>query len=208
MFQKIKNFFLYFLILVYVSGSIGFVYNPSFFGLFTPYTLLFTCFVYLIFQTENVKSFVVSFFIIALLGFIIEVIGVKTSLVFGAYHYGEGLGMKFLAVPIIISVNWAILITSGVIIVSKFFTQKYTVLVLSALLVTSIDVIIEQVAPKLNFWFFKEGIAGIPNYIAWFCISFLLPIFFYPKIIKGNYTIALVVILLQIIFFTTLYLFL
>ena len=71
-----KTYFLYFLILVYISGSIGFVVNPPFFSPFTPYTLLLTCFVFLIHSPLADKKFILAFFSIAFLGFIIEVIGV------------------------------------------------------------------------------------------------------------------------------------
>ena len=70
--ESYKAYFLYFLILVYVSGSIGFVVNPIFFSPFTPYTLLFTCFVFLIHQPISDKRYISAFFYIAILGYIIE----------------------------------------------------------------------------------------------------------------------------------------
>jgi putative membrane protein len=156
--ETYKSYFLYFLILVYVSGSIGFVVNPSFFSPFTPYTLLLTCFVFLIHSPLADKKFLVAFFSIAFLGFIIEVIGVKTGLIFGKYSYGNGLGYKLLNVPMVISINWAMLICAGIIVVSSIFANKITVLIVAALLVTLIDLVIEQVAPKLDFWEFEGGL--------------------------------------------------
>ena len=81
--KKYKSYLLYFLILVYVSGSIGFVVNPSFFSPFTPYTLLFTCAVYLIHRPLANQKFIGAFLCIAFLGFIVEIIGVKTGVIFG-----------------------------------------------------------------------------------------------------------------------------
>ena len=101
MLKTYKSYLLYFLILVYISGSIGFVVNPTFFSPFTPYTLLLSCFVFLIHSPLADKKFLIAFFSIAFLGFIIEVIGVKTGLIFGKYSYGNGLGFKLLDVPII-----------------------------------------------------------------------------------------------------------
>ena len=37
---------------------------------------------------------------IVLIGFVIEVIGVKTGYVFGSYSYGDSLGFKILEVPV------------------------------------------------------------------------------------------------------------
>ena len=205
--EKYKSYFLYFLILVYVSGSIGFVVNPSFFSPFTPYTLLLTCFVFLIHSPLADKKFIFAFFSIAFLGFIIEVIGVKTGFIFGKYSYGNGLGIKLLEVPLIISINWAILICAGIKIVSSIFVNKIKVLILAALLVTGIDLIIEQVAPKLDFWQFENGLPGLHNYLGWIGVTFFISYFFYRIIIKGNRTVSLIILILQIIFFTSLFIF-
>jgi putative membrane protein len=190
-----------------VSGSIGFVVNPSFFSPFTPYTLLLTCFVFLIHSPLADKKFIFAFFSIAFLGFIIEVIGVKTGFIFGKYSYGNGLGIKLLEVPLIISINWAILICAGIKIVSSIFVNKIKVLILAALLVTGIDLIIEQVAPKLDFWQFENGLPGLHNYLGWIGVTFFISYFFYRIIIKGNRTVSLIILILQIIFFTSLFIF-
>ncbi len=206
--EKYKSYFLYFLILVYVSGSVGFVVNPDFFSPFTPYTLLLTCFIFLIHIPEEYKKFIVAFSSIALLGFIIEVLGVKTGLIFGDYSYGNALGYKILDVPLIISINWAMLICAGIITVSSIFSNKITVLSVAALLVTAIDVLIEQVAPKLDFWKFEGGLPTLHNYLGWIGVSFFTSYFFYPTIIKGNRSVSLIILILQIIFFTSLFIFL
>jgi putative membrane protein len=195
------------LILVYFSGSIGFIVNPPFFSPFTPYTLLLTCSVFLIHSPLADKKFLFAFFSIAFLGFIIEVIGVKTGLVFGKYSYGDGLGFKLLDVPLIISINWAMLIFAGIRIVSSIFTNKIKILIVAALLVTVVDLLIEQVAPKLDFWQFDGGLPGLHNYLGWIGVAFFISYFFYPTIIKGNRSVSLIILILQIIFFTSLYLF-
>jgi putative membrane protein len=207
MIQKFKSYLLYFLILVYISGSIGFVVNPAFFSPFTPYTLLLTCLVFLIHSPLADKKFLIAFFSIAFLGFIIEVIGVKTGLVFGKYSYGDGLGFKLLDVPLIISINWAMLIFAGIRIVSSIFANKIVSLAVAALLVTLIDLVIEQVAPKLDFWQFEGGLPGLHNYIGWIGVAFFTSYFFYPTIIKGNRSVSLIILILQIIFFTSLFIF-
>ena len=207
MIKTYKSYLLYFLILVYISGSIGFVINPSFFSPFTPYTLLLTCLVFLIHSPEADKKFILAFFSIAFLGYIFEVIGVKTGLIFGKYSYGNGLGIKLLEVPLIISINWAMLICAGIRIVSSIFANKITVLVVAALLVTLIDLLIEQVAPKLDFWQFENGFPGLHNYLGWIGVAFFISYFFYPIIIKANRKVSLIILILQIIFFTSLFIF-
>ena len=205
--ETYKSYFLYFLILVYVSGSVGFVVNPEFFSPFTPYTLLFTCFVFLIHQPSSDIKFIYSFFLIAFLGYIIEVIGIKTGLLFGNYSYGNGLGFKLLDVPLIISINWAMLICAGIITVSKIFDNKFIVISVTALVVTFIDLIIEQVAHKLDFWEFNGGLPGLHNYLGWIGVVFFTSYIFYPSIIKGDKKVSSIVLILQIIFFTSLFIF-
>lgn len=207
MLKNYKSYLLCFLILVYVSGSIGFVVNPAFFSPFTPYTLLLTCFVFLIHSPLADKKFLIAFFSIAFLGFIIEVIGVKTGLVFGKYSYGNGLGIKLLEVPLIISINWAMLICAGIRIVSGLFTNGKIALLVAVLLVTLIDLLIEQVAPKLDFWQFEGGLPSFHNYLGWIGVAFFTSYFFYPTIIKGNRNVSLIILILQIIFFTSLFIF-
>jgi bisanhydrobacterioruberin hydratase len=206
--ETLKSYLLFFLILVYVSGSIGFIINPAFFSPFTPYSLLLTCFIFLIHSPQPNKKFILAFFSIACLGFIIEVVGVKTGLVFGNYTYGNGLGYKILDVPLIISINWALLICTGIITVSRIFTNKFGVLIVSALLITLIDLLIEQVAPKLDFWQFEDGLPGLHNYLGWTSVAFFTSYLFYPTIIKGNRMVSLIILILQIIFFTSLFIFL
>ena len=193
--------------MVYVSGSIGFVFNPDFFSPFTPFTLLFTCFVYLSYQPYNHSKFLCSFFILALIGFIFEIIGVKTGVIFGRYHYGNGLGTKALEVPLIISLNWALLISIGINIAFHFFKNKYVVLIIGSFIATLTDLLIEQVAYKIDFWKFDSGVAGIHNYIGWFLISFFAGFLCYNSLIKGQFKSSLIILLLQVLFFATIYIF-
>ena len=205
--QIYKSYFLYFLILVYISGSIGFVLNPIFFSPFTPFTLLLTCFVFLIHIPISYKNYLIAFFSIALMGFFIEIIGVKTGLIFGNYSYGNALGYKLFNVPLIISINWAMLICASIAGINGVVKNKILVLCLSALLITIIDLLIEQVAPKLDFWTFQNGFPSIQNYLGWFGFAFCAAYFFYPIISKGNRNVSLIILILQIIFFSTLTLF-
>jgi putative membrane protein len=199
--QLLKKYALYFLILVYVCGSIGYILKPDFFAPFTPYSLLLTGFVYLLHQPFQNSKFVLSFFGIAVLGFIVEVIGVKTGLIFGEYCYGNTLGYSLLKVPLIISLNWALLISAGIGLAKKYINAKFLVLFVAAIIATSIDFLIEQVAPKLDFWKFNDGMPGLQNYVGWFVVSYICGLLFYSSLIKGKFMPALIVLGLQIQFF-------
>ncbi len=206
MLKAIQTYLFYFLILVYVSGAIGFVVNPSFFRPFTPYTLLLTTLVFLIHQPLAKKNYLLSFSALALLGFVSEVVGVHTGYVFGSYHYGHSLGYKFLGVPLLISLNWALLITCGIIISQSLHTNPTLKAIFSALFVSGLDLLMEQMAPHLDYWYFERGIAGIHNSIGWLVISFSASLLLQKPLAKGNKKISVAIIALQFFFFGLIYL--
>lgn len=205
--KELKKYLIWFLVLVYVSGAIGFLINPGFFLPFTPYNLILTAFVFMLHQPFKQRSFVLSFAAIAVIGFIAEIIGVNTGLVFGNYSYGGSLGYKIMGVPLLISVNWALLVCAAVIIVSKIVSNIWILSLVSSLFITAIDLLIEQVAFKLDFWRFSSGIAGLHNYIGWLVLSFFLSLSFAGYIRKGEFSSSLIIIFLQLFFFGFIYLF-
>jgi len=201
----VKKYLLYFLILIYVSGAIGFLFNPGFFAPFTPLTLAFTCFVFLIHQPLNNLNYTLSFIGLAAVGFVAEVIGVKTGVVFGNYYYGNALGYKVLAVPLVISLNWGLLINIGVLVATYLSKKPLLIATLAAFIITGVDLVIEQVASQMDYWHFSNGIAGIQNYIGWFIISFFTSWLLKKHLVKGDKKIALVFLLLQLFFFGLIY---
>lgn len=204
--KHVHKYLLWFLVLVYVSGAIGFLINPAFFKPFTPYTLVLTSLVFLIHQPLNKPAFILGFSGIALAGYVSEVIGVKTGLVFGNYHYGYSLGYKVMAVPLVISLNWALLVICGILIITPFTQSRFLNAVFSAGLITAIDLLIEKVAPVLDFWYFKAGQPGIHNYLGWFIIIFITSYIFHNLVKNGNTKIAYTMLALQIFFFGCIYL--
>ena len=201
----VKKYLLYFLILIYVSGAIGFLFNPGFFAPFTPLTLAFTCFVFLIHQPLNNLNYTLSFIGLAAVGFVAEVIGVKTGVVFGNYYYGNALGYKVLGVPLVISLNWGLLINIGVLVATYLSKKPLLIATLAAFIITGVDLVIEQVASQMDYWHFSNGIAGIQNYIGWFIISFFTSWLLQKHLVKGDKKIALVFLLLQLFFFGLIY---
>ena len=201
MLKPFQKYALYFLILVYVSGAIGFVLNPAFFIPFTPYNLVFTSFVFLLHQPVQKSAYLSGFLGLLVIGFISEAVGVKTGLVFGEYSYGNSLGYALLGVPLTISLNWALLINSGVLITKSLSDNKLLCAIFSASLITGIDLLIEQTAARMDFWYFKAGVAGIHNYIGWFVISFFASFFFQKQIQAGDKKVAIIIIGLQVFFF-------
>lgn len=142
-----------------------------------------------------------GFTAILLIGLSVEIIGVKTGLIFGDYTYGHALGYKVFSVPLVISVNWAILLSCGIIAGCQASKNRFFSSFISALVITSLDFLMEQVVASLNFWYFKNGNAGIHNYAGWFIISLVISFGLQKYLNTGDKRIAYTILSLQVIFF-------
>lgn len=205
--NRIRKYALYLLLLVYFCGSIGIVFAPQFFLPFSPISLLLTAFVFMVYQPYRERSYVLAFAGMALLGFVCEVLGVNTGLVFGEYRYGDSLGPKLAAVPLCIALNWAMLVNAGLLVVAGLISSRFASALACASLVTALDLLIEQSAAALDYWYFEDGRAGLHNYAGWFLTSFAGAYLFHGPLHKGNARMARIILLLQLFFFGTIYLY-
>jgi putative membrane protein len=171
------------LLLFYFFGLIGisFAQYRDFFLPLTPFNLVLTLVVFYKINQDYSNKFLILSFLIFLIGFSVEVIGVTTGVLFGSYAYGNYFGIKIFETPIMIGVNWLFLAlsTHGV---TQYFTKKALWLILiPSLLMTSLDF--------------------LQNYLMWFITSIFihgLIYFFRPKI---NAKVSFVIIVSQLIFF-------
>ncbi len=207
-------------ILFHFFGIIGILFwNKDLFIQATPLNLLLMFALLLWTQEKMNKSFLFFVGIAIVIGFITEVVGVKTGLLFGNYSYGKALGIKFLQVPLIIGINWFIIVyCSGISIhtmlnklVKGVSAQNqqlsaslkvFSVIIDGAILATLFDWLIEPIAIKLSFWHWNDG-GTIPlyNYFCWFIISaLLLTIFHFFNFSKQN-KFAINLLLIQVMFF-------
>jgi putative membrane protein len=114
------------LYVIYGVGVIGHSIQPlrELMLTLTPFTLLITggLVIYFLIKDNNEigKWLVVTY----LITFSLEVIGVKTGYVFGNYHYGYVLGPKIFETPIIIGLNWILVILGALIIAKKFIKNS------------------------------------------------------------------------------------
>ena len=88
------------LIIFHLVGLIGFLYFPEVFKKLSPVNLLLSTALILFTSKQAHIRFYANMIVISVLGFFIEVIGVKTGFIFGSYHYGTAMGIKILAVPV------------------------------------------------------------------------------------------------------------
>ena len=102
------------LIIFYSVGIIGHCIDftrPVMF-IMTPF-VLFISYLFVLYPSFRNKN--LRFFIWFLIGFLItfsvEVAGVKTGMLFGSYAYIENLGIKIFDVPLLIGLNWMMLLS-------------------------------------------------------------------------------------------------
>jgi putative membrane protein len=193
-----------FLTIIYAVGVGGLVLKPDLFIPLTPFNLALTCLLFLAYYPYKEKDFIRYCIFLFAAGFAVEMIGVQTGKIFGQYYYGYALGYKLKHVPLMIGVNWVILILATQTIAYKFSNKLYITASIGAALMVLLDILIEPVASKFQFWHWYQNTIPLQNFIAWFIISF----FFHGvgavlKFEKEN-TMAVFIYCLQFLFFAAL----
>jgi putative membrane protein len=104
-------------------------------------------------------------------GFALEAAGVATGRIFGEYAYGTILGPKILGVPLIIGLNWALVILGSVSFVVRYVRPPLAAAALAGALTAFFDWVLEPVAVSFGYWTWAGGAVPIRNYLAWFLIA-------------------------------------
>ncbi|WP_445749518.1 carotenoid biosynthesis protein [Polaribacter sp.] len=195
--------------LFHVSGIIAILATPfrELFLSLTPLNLLISASLLFIFHTKLTKIQIISFAVIAILGYFVEVVGVNTGKIFGIYTYGPVLGWKLFETPLMIGINWIMLTYSITYSWSNFIENKWLLAILSAISLVLLDVIIEPVAVIYNFWRWENEIIPIQNYVAWGIVSFLFCLILANFKKQSTNKFAPYLIIAQILFFSILLLF-
>jgi len=139
------------------------------------------------------------------IGFMAEWLGVKFGFLFGDYSYGANLGMKLDDVPIIMGINWVILSLASRGIIQRFFKVPVMKILVSSVLMVSLDILIESLAPQLDYWSFDTMVAPLSNYIGWLIYSILIQSLLELVQFKGHFKISLHILIIQLLFFGSLY---
>ncbi len=172
--------------------------------LLTPFNLLFASGL-LIYNAEGFDKRYGSWLLVVMLaGFFVELVGIETGLIFGTYSYGDGLGIKWLDVPLMIGVNWGVLVFATAALVQHFKIAKWIKAVLAATMMVSYDALLEPVAVRFDFWSWAAGVIPLQNYLAWWIIAFgmLLGAFYLVKNLRNR--VAIYIIGIQTLFFVLL----
>ena len=195
------------IILFHLVGLYGFL-TPELSKLFidlVPFHLLLMLLL-LIFSIKERSSHILLFAgIIFTAGFLIELIGVNTDAIFGSYTYGEALGIKLWQTPLLIGINWLILVYCTGIFLKQFkIKNRFLFSLLGALILLSLDILIEPVAMRFDYWTWDGSVIPVQNYLAWFLFSGLMLWIFSSMSFNKQNKAAVVLLFSQFIFFAVL----
>jgi uncharacterized membrane protein len=163
------------LIIFYAVGTIGILSRFSeYFVRLTFANLVLTALLLLINAKDFDRRGLVGFSVSMFAGFAVEALGVKTGVIFGEYHYTDRMGPRLIEVPLVIGLNWAILVHAVHAWVGKRIRSRTLMAAVGATAMTAFDWVMEPVAIRLRFWVWQANTVPLKNYFAWWGLSFLL----------------------------------
>jgi putative membrane protein len=207
-------------VLFHIIGLCGILfYDLNLFSSLTPFNLLLSA--GLLIYTQKEKNahfflFVISCFVI---GFLAEYIGIKYHVLFGEYVYLNAMGVQWQHVPLVIAVNWFIMMYCCGVSVQMFLNFMWNrlkeaeqpfrknvgfvaVILDAAMLAAFFDWVMEPVAVKLGWWkWLNDGSIPLLNYASWFGVSALLMLLFRLLSFDKHNQFAVNLLLIQLMFF-------
>lgn len=198
-----------YLVVIYIIGIVGMLVEATtqIFIFLVPLNIISALAIVFLYHKAWNNRFIIAICATYGGGFLLEWLGIKTGIIFGNYQYGEGLGPKIDQVPIIMGLNWLLLVYGATAISSRFFNKTYLIAALGATLMVIYDLFLEPSAILYNFWNWPGDRAPLQNYLAWWVSAFVFISFFMAitKIQPKN-RVAEAIFWLQIAFFICLYL--
>ncbi|PWJ41879.1 carotenoid biosynthesis protein [Sediminitomix flava] len=194
------------LFIFYSVGIVGMYAFASLFQDLTPMTLVMTLGLLLIYHPAYNLKLVIALILVFLGGYGVEVLGVKTGVIFGEYAYGDTLGFALFDVPLMMGVNWVLMVYTTACVVEQFSNKWWTKAIFGSALMVLTDYFMEPVAMRYDFWNWADATIPFQNYLAWYIFAFLFHLVFYFLVPKINNQIGKWVWLAMAFFFGSLYL--
>lgn len=190
----------------YAVGIAGFTipFTRQLFSELIGFSILMSAALMIYFHRPWSGRFFIASLGVILAGFFVEVAGVSTGQVFGEYQYGNNLGPRLFDTPLLIGLNWWMLIYIVSQLTRRTTLDSFSQLIIGAAIMTGYDVFLEPVAIATGMWNWSGHGVPIQNYLAWFVISFLfLGVF---RWIKPGYNnpVAVRLLTVQLLFFVLL----
>jgi putative membrane protein len=200
-----------FIIIYYLIGLIGLTipFTARYFIYIIPFSILINIFFVFYYNNDWDAGFIICSILIIVLGTIAEMAGVNTGMIFGSYSYsGSVLGPRLFGTPLIIGLNWYILIYCTFVLVNKFRTAVIVKILTGGVIMVIFDILLEPVAGSLNMWKWAGGEVPLQNYAAWFVLACLFLVIMYLGKANVKNVISIHLLIVQFIFFAGLNLFL
>jgi len=196
------------LFVFHAVGFWGLVYSgrAAYFQALTPMNLLLTNVLLFSFHRRWNSRFLLFAGVVFAVGFAAEVVGVHTGLLFGTYRYGAALGLKLWEVPLLIGLNWLMLVYATGHITNLTRWAKVPKALLGAVLMVLLDFFIEPVAVQYDFWSWQADNIPLSNFVGWFIVAFALQLYFQKGGFFKSNRLAPYVYLVQLLFFISIYL--
>jgi putative membrane protein len=192
------------IILFHVVGLVG-LSVPATRALFlqiVPFHLLLMLAVITLGHHKLSSRFGIFILIVFWLGFMAEWVGVHKGWLFGNYAYDGTLGVKLSGIPLMIGVNWFLLVYAiGVTMQRSRLKSAFFRITAGAGLLVLLDVLIEPVAIRFNYWHWTTGSIPLKNYACWFIVSAVMLYVFELFNFKKQSIAAPVLLITEFVFF-------
>lgn len=196
-------------------GVITLLHVVGFIGLISPLkediqslsSLILAVSAFLLLAKWNAKQ-IAQFLMVAVAAWLLEFVGVHTGWPFGAYSYGCSLGPTLFEVPLIIGLNWLMLLLACASLANALKLSAFQGALFAASAMTMLDFLIEPIAFDLDFWDWEATFVPLSNYTAWFIASFVFALFTRRILQESRSMRAEIFLFIQFAFFGCLNLFL
>lgn len=165
------------------------------------FNLILSFLVVLLSSTKRNQKLFIFILITYIIGFIVELIGVHTGILFGDYSYGKNLGIKMYDVPLVIGINWVFLsiITGNI---SSYLSKNiYLKTLIGAGFMVLLDFLIEPIAIKSDYWSWQYNKIPAYNYICWYFISIPIQFLFQKLKLSEQNIVHLCLYIVLVLFF-------
>ena len=190
-------------LLFHITGFVGLAFSQdkAFYLGHTPLTLLLTAGLLVAFQPGRNLSFWLLLAQIFLLGLVAEVVGTNTGLLFGHYTYGATLGPQYMGAPWLIGLNWVIVTYLGGMLAAYLPASRLVRVLVGAVLMVGLDLCLEPVAGRYDFWHWTGDVIPLKNFRDWFLLALFLQLLFVRTPFPKRNPLVPLVYLVQLLFF-------
>lgn len=164
--DKAIRYFPYILAFFHAIGVGIFLYFSSAPDL--SYINIFMSAVLVLIAEKNLNKAAMIFAFIFITGYMIELVGVQTGLLFGTYEYQPAMGPLLFGTPIIIGATWYAVVAGAANIARYVRGSLLARALLAGFLAVLMDLAIEQVAVRYGLWQWEGVAIPLYNYLCWF----------------------------------------